>query len=89
MSRQMDYQNAQVAAGNCSICGKPRNRYKRFCDAHAISDLSPGGAHDDALAALRDMAEQQAKSNHLPEPTETGNGAATDAATTTGKRSRK
>ncbi len=35
MSRQREWQKKQVAAGNCMICGKPRQGASRFlCQAH-------------------------------------------------------
>ena len=35
MSRQSEQQKVYIANGNCCICNKPRNLYRRYCDQHA------------------------------------------------------
>ena len=35
MSRSTEWGRAQLAKGNCWVCGKPRTGHNRFCDHHA------------------------------------------------------
>ena len=36
-SKQYRWQLKQLAAGNCKICGKPREHYKQLCDIHQLA----------------------------------------------------
>jgi hypothetical protein len=37
VSSQRELQRRWIAEGRCARCGKPRNLYAMFCDAHAVA----------------------------------------------------
>ena len=58
------WQLKQVAAGKCRVCGKPRNLYKNYCDAHMEKERlrqrrvrgtqpwKPGGSGREPIVAI-------------------------------------